>query len=233
MGKNENLSKKSKHEDIGRIVEFSKRLESFLQENYKAEGKGLHEKISGIEDKLLADFIEVRILRKIATIRNKIVHDDNFEFEGIIDEFEDLFQIVFKQLEIAKNNKERKANNRNNPEDKFINKNKLKDEDNKYSKFIKILIGITVVLFLYYSVFSENPEIIKENIKEINKIILLEEEKLNNLHNKLKKEQEKQGTLRTFFYDNEVVNDLEKQIKMQNDNLNIFIKELNKEEKKL
>ncbi|QKE27434.1 hypothetical protein AACT_0203 [Arcobacter acticola] len=233
MGKNENLSKKSKHEDIGRIVEFSKRLETFLQENYKAEGKGLHEKISSIEDKLLADFIEVRILRKIATIRNKIVHDDNFEFEGIIDEFEDLFQIVFKQLEIAKNNKERKVNNRNNPEDKFINKNKLKDEDNKYSKFIKILIGITVVLFLYYSVFSENPEIIKENIKEINKIILLEEEKLNNLHNKLKKEQEKQGTLRTFFYDNEVVNDLEKQIKMQNDNLNIFIKELNKEEKKL
>ena len=233
MGKKENLSKKSKHEDIGRIVEFSKRLETFLQENYKAEGKGLHEKISSIEDKLLADFIEVRILRKIATIRNKIVHDDNFEFEGIIDEFEDLFQIVFKQLEIAKNNKERKANNRNNPEDKFINKNKLKDEDNKYSKFIKILIGITVVLFLYYSVFSENPEIIKENIKEINKIILLEEEKLNNLHNKLKKEQEKQGTLRTFFYDNEVVNDLEKQIKMQNDNLNIFIKELNKEEKKL
>lgn len=61
----------------------------------------------------------------------------------------------------------------------------------------------------------------------------MEEEKLNNLHNKLKKEQEKQGTLRTFFYDNEVVNDLEKQIKMQNDNLNIFIKELNKEEKKL
>ena len=101
------------------------------------------------------------------------------------------------------------------------------------SKIIKILIGITDVLFLYYSVFSENPEIIKENIKEINKIILLEEEKLNNLHNKLKKEQEKQGTLRTFFYDNEVVNDLEKQIKMQNDNLNIFIKELNKEEKKL
>jgi len=136
-------------------------------------------------------------------------------------------------LEIAKNNKERKGNNQNNSQDKFINKNKLKDVDNKYSKFIKILIGIIVVLFVYYSVSSENPEIIKENIKEINKIILLEEEKLNNLHNKLKKEQEKQGTLRTFFYDNEVVNDLEKQIKIQNDNLNIFIKELKKEEKKL
>ena len=68
-------------------------------------------------------------------------------------------QISFieKQFPVSKvskeSYKERKANNRNNPEDKFINKNKLKDEDNKYSKFIKILIGITVVLFLYYSVF--------------------------------------------------------------------------------
>jgi hypothetical protein len=233
MGKNENPSKKSKHEDIGRIVEFSKKLETFLQENYKAEGKGLHEKISSVEDKLLADFIEVRILRKIATIRNKIVHDDNFEFEGIIEEFENLFKIVFKQLETAKNNKERNINKQNNSQDKFINKDKLKETDNKYSKFIKILIGITVILFVYYSAFNEKPEMIKVNIKEINKKILLEEEQLNNLNNKLKKEKEKQGMIRTLFYDNELVNDLEQQINMHKDNLKILIKELEKEEEKL
>ncbi|MDZ7817254.1 MAG: hypothetical protein U5K55_01010 [Aliarcobacter sp.] len=233
MGKNENSSKKSKHEDIGRIVEFSKKLETFLQENYKAEGKGLHEKISSVEDKLLADFIEVRILRKIATIRNKIVHDDNFEFEGIIEEFENLFKIVFKQLETAKNNKERNINKQNNSQDKFINKDKLKETDNKYSKFIKILIGITVILFVYYSVFNKKPEIIKVNIKEINKKILLEEEQLNNLDNKLKEEKEKQGMIRTLFYDNELVNDLEQQINMHKDNLKILIKELKKEEEKL
>lgn len=233
MGKNENLSKKSKHEDIGRIVEFSKKLETFLQENYKAEGKGLHEKISGIEDKLLADFIEVRILRKIATIRNKIVHDDNFEFEGIIEEFENLFKIVFKQLETAKNNKEGNINKQNNSQDKFINKDKLKETDNKYSKFIKILIGITVILFVYYSAFNEKPEIIKVNIKEINKKILLEEEQLNSLDNKLKEQKEKQGMIRTLFYDNELVNYLEQQINMHKDNLKILIRELKKEEEKL
>ena len=39
--------------------------------------------------------------------------------------------------------------------------------------------------------------------------------------------------IRTLFYDNELVNDLEQQINMHKDNLKILIKELKKEEEKL
>ncbi len=62
-------------------VRYSKQLESLLEQKFAAEGRGLHEKVSSVEDLLSEDL--VRKLRWIATMRNKVVHEDDFEIENL------------------------------------------------------------------------------------------------------------------------------------------------------
>ncbi|MDO9180372.1 MAG: DNA translocase FtsK 4TM domain-containing protein [Agitococcus sp.] len=62
-------------------VRYSKQLESILEQKFAAEGRGLHEKVSSVEDLLSEDL--VRKLRWIATMRNKVVHEDDFEIENL------------------------------------------------------------------------------------------------------------------------------------------------------
>ncbi len=56
------------------LIKISQKLEQFLQNKYKAEGRGLHEKLSSIQDKIPSS-IQKKI-RFIATIRNKATHED-------------------------------------------------------------------------------------------------------------------------------------------------------------
>lgn len=62
--------------DIDLAITRSKRLERMLEKNLKASGRGLHEKVSSVESRLSEE--TVRKLRKVATIRNKIVHEENY-----------------------------------------------------------------------------------------------------------------------------------------------------------
>ena len=62
--------------DIDLVIKSSKKLESMLG-RLGAEGRGLHEKVSSIEKKLPAPI--VRKLRFIATVRNKVVHDEGYD----------------------------------------------------------------------------------------------------------------------------------------------------------
>lgn len=62
-------------------VRYSKQLESLLEQKFAATGRGLHEKVSSVEDLLSEDL--VRKLRWIATMRNKVVHEDDFEIENL------------------------------------------------------------------------------------------------------------------------------------------------------
>jgi hypothetical protein len=62
--------------DIELAVTRSKALESLL-EQAGATGKGLHEKVSSVQDKLQQPL--VKKLRFIATVRNKIVHESSYE----------------------------------------------------------------------------------------------------------------------------------------------------------
>ena len=57
-------------------VKISRALESLLEKNYQASGKGLHEKVTSVEDKLPEALVNQ--LRYIATIRNSVVHEDGF-----------------------------------------------------------------------------------------------------------------------------------------------------------
>lgn len=60
--------------DLEFAIESAKKLESALGRNFGAAGRGLHEKIDSVATQL--DSRTVRDLRYIATIRNRIVHED-------------------------------------------------------------------------------------------------------------------------------------------------------------
>jgi hypothetical protein len=59
-----------------KVIEYTKEIESVLEKYYGASGKGLHSKLTSVENKL--DGSIVRKIRYIATIRNKLVHDETF-----------------------------------------------------------------------------------------------------------------------------------------------------------
>ena len=65
--------------DIEKVVLRTRKLEALLRGHYHADGKGLHQLISSCEERLPHDVIGK--LRYIATIRNKIVHEDDYELE--------------------------------------------------------------------------------------------------------------------------------------------------------
>ena len=61
--------------DIELAVTRTKALESLL-ERLGAAGRGLHEKVSSVQQKLAPAL--VKKLRFVATVRNKIVHDSDY-----------------------------------------------------------------------------------------------------------------------------------------------------------
>jgi len=63
--------------DLDIVVHFSQKFEGLLVDNYEAKGKGLHGQISSIEAQLSTEL--VRKLRKVATIRNKVVHEKDYK----------------------------------------------------------------------------------------------------------------------------------------------------------
>lgn len=82
--------------DIETAIKYTKAVEALLTQQLGAQGKGLHEKLSSVERRLPAAL--VRRIRYLATIRNKVVHEDGFKIprlksfaqscEGIIAELQ-------------------------------------------------------------------------------------------------------------------------------------------------
>jgi hypothetical protein len=60
--------------DIDLAVTRSQRLEQLLERDFGATGRGLHEKVSSVADAIPQDL--VRKLRLVATVRNKVVHEN-------------------------------------------------------------------------------------------------------------------------------------------------------------
>ena len=63
--------------DIDLAINNCKRLESLLEQKLGATGRGLHEKVSSVENRLPREL--VRKLRLVATVRNKIVHEADYK----------------------------------------------------------------------------------------------------------------------------------------------------------
>ena len=76
-------------------VRFSKQIESLLEQQLQAEGRGLHEKVTSVESLLPQEL--VRKLRWIATVRNKVVHEADFDIENPT-EFRESCEQVIAQL---------------------------------------------------------------------------------------------------------------------------------------
>ena len=77
--------------DIDLAVTRSRKLEQMLERDFGASGRGLHEKTSSVEGRLPQSL--VRKLRLVATVRNKVVHeegpiDDRKRFLAAADEAE-------------------------------------------------------------------------------------------------------------------------------------------------
>lgn len=66
--------------DIDLVVKQSRIIESLLKTHYHAEGKGLHQLITSCEERLPHEVIGK--LRFIATMRNKVVHEEGYKLEN-------------------------------------------------------------------------------------------------------------------------------------------------------
>ncbi|QYO70170.1 DUF4145 domain-containing protein [Vibrio cholerae] len=65
--------------EIEQVVLRTRKLETLLREQYHAEGKGLHQLVTSCEERLPHDVIKK--LRYVATIRNKVVHEDDYRLD--------------------------------------------------------------------------------------------------------------------------------------------------------
>ena len=57
------------------VIKVSSELETFLETEFGAVGRGLHEKITSVESQLTPAL--VKRMRYLATIRNKLIHQKN------------------------------------------------------------------------------------------------------------------------------------------------------------
>jgi hypothetical protein len=81
--------------DLKLAVESSQKLESLLECNYSATGRGLHEKIASVEDQLPVKI--VRGMRFIASVRNAVVHEVGARIEdreGFLRKFQEAQQFL-------------------------------------------------------------------------------------------------------------------------------------------
>lgn len=67
------------------VIQRTKKLERLLEEKYQAIGKGLHEKATSVEHTL--DPNTLKQIRFIASVRNKLMHEDGYIFDGNENEF--------------------------------------------------------------------------------------------------------------------------------------------------
>ncbi|MFA6717081.1 MAG: hypothetical protein WCS27_17010 [Victivallaceae bacterium] len=98
---------------IGEVVERSKKLEAMLK-NLQAEGRGLHELVSSIQDKLDQELSNK--LRFIATIRNNAIHNPEFDIGADIERFNSACDEAETELNklIKPERKKRAAKKKNN-----------------------------------------------------------------------------------------------------------------------
>ena len=88
--------------DIEVVIKYTKRLETILEDRFGATGRGLHEKITCVGGKLPPD--TVKKLRYIATIRNKLMHDDSYKQIDDRKEFISACKMVEKAIEKMNSN---------------------------------------------------------------------------------------------------------------------------------
>lgn len=144
------------------VLDNTKKIELILN-NMGAQGKGLYEKSLSVEDKLESSIL--KSIRFLATIRNKLLHEENFilekktKLEFINKSNEVIETLVNKQ---TKRKKQNYCNVTNDHLDKqpylFGNKNKQTNVENtkseKNNNPIFIAFSITVIIVILVKNFT-------------------------------------------------------------------------------
>lgn len=73
---------------IEKTIQLSRQAEHVLETRFGAQGRGLHEKLSSVEPQIPT--ATVRQLRYFATIRNKLMHEHEYQLENP----EEFFQVA-------------------------------------------------------------------------------------------------------------------------------------------
>jgi hypothetical protein len=81
---------------VGAVLEKTQEMEYLLKTNFGATGKGLNEYLDSIQGTLPADL--VKKIRFVATIRNKLVHERGYQYDGDEDDFWALCDTVITRL---------------------------------------------------------------------------------------------------------------------------------------
>lgn len=81
--------------EIEIAVGYCKEIESLLERRYGATGRGLHEKLSSVENRLPSAV--AKHIRQIATVRNKVVHESGFKIDNLTN-FESICNEMIRQL---------------------------------------------------------------------------------------------------------------------------------------
>ena len=95
-----------------KVIKKTKKIETLLGE-MGATGQGLHQKVSSIEHTI--DEKTVKSIRFIASIRNKLLHEDGFEITpSLLDDFENACENVIDDLKAHSSTKKQDYCNRTN-----------------------------------------------------------------------------------------------------------------------
>ena len=88
-------------DDYRTVIDVSKHFEARLEDEFGASGRGLHERISSCE-RALPDGVAKK-LRLIATIRNKLIHENYDSIADLIspEEFEEVCRAAEDELDKA------------------------------------------------------------------------------------------------------------------------------------
>ena len=88
------------------VIKKAKKIESILSD-MGAEGKGLNEKLDSIKHRF--DEKIIKAIRFIATIRNKLLHEDNFEMDYKLEEgFDKTYDFIIDNIRQHSSNYEEK-----------------------------------------------------------------------------------------------------------------------------
>jgi hypothetical protein len=125
---------------IGEIVERSKKLEAMLKSG-GGEGRGLHELVTSIQDKLDAELNKK--LRFIATIRNNAIHDLDFDIASNMESFNSACNEAETELKKIVKPKRRKSAKKPQKEAKF-----------NYLFLLPFIPGANIIYFFFILVLS-------------------------------------------------------------------------------
>ncbi len=97
------------------VIKNTKKIETMLV-HMGASGKGLHAKLSSIAEKIDKDI--VKSIRFIASVRNKLLHEDNVQLtEHLFNEFEKACEYVIDRLKESHTSTEKESHTSGSPTD--------------------------------------------------------------------------------------------------------------------